>query len=463
MADEQDLEDLKRGDVDMARRDFRNTELSGLDLSNRDFSGAHLERAIATGANFTNAKLTGAHTLGLNAQGGDFSRATAIGSVFHSVDFRNASFRGANFSRSHFSKTNLAGANLVGADFTKAVFNDGTTLEGCEVDETTRFDGARIFRPLARQPAFRFYHVDRGVLVRNPMTTDADKPHQATPEPVPAPHFEDEQGSFEVDFRAHNGRVFLGSGDWLFETKWTSAGSRSVHAYNDPPSIKGIAVARGVSSIEEVTAEAFSTADFSSRTRTPKVGEVLLLENTQGRAAAVEILDIRITPESQSGTLLKARYRILLDASRDFSGGAQPASVNQLKVAVEAALAALDGVVAYPNTEGQASLIGHNNPPPEAALSEEDYQSVRATLIELGSIERKIPENSFLEKAKIDLTAINQSIMDWSGRKFAQVQEGFFTQLGTSLADPKNLLGAYLVLSGKLDVVIAAIVTMVAG
>ncbi len=102
------------------------------------------------------------------------------------------------------------------------------------------------------------------------------------------PVFPDAAGTFAVDYRNYDGTITLGQGDWLFVTKWSTAGNGSIHAYRDGGS--QVAVAQKVSSIEQVTAEVFSQANFTSRTRTPRVGEVVLWLNSKGFAAAVEIM-----------------------------------------------------------------------------------------------------------------------------------------------------------------------------
>jgi hypothetical protein len=88
------------------------------------------------------------------------------------------------------------------------------------------------------------------------------------------PTFTEPTGTFSVDYRDHDGTIVLGEGDWRFATKWNTAGNGSIHAYrNGGPRV---AVAPGVSAIEEVNADVFSRANFTSRVRTPHVGEVVL-------------------------------------------------------------------------------------------------------------------------------------------------------------------------------------------
>jgi uncharacterized protein YjbI with pentapeptide repeats len=168
MADEFDLKALHDGDKDLARRDFRAADLTGLDLRGVDLSGAHLEQANIAGSDLSNCRLVQAQTLGMKAPGVKLVEAQVAGTVIFNVNFAGADLRSSTFMSSHITNSNLTGADLRGADFRDAVFNEGTTLEGCVVDENTLFDGASIFRPLARQEAFRFYRVDRGKLVRKP-------------------------------------------------------------------------------------------------------------------------------------------------------------------------------------------------------------------------------------------------------------------------------------------------------
>ncbi len=166
MADEEDMHDLLQGERDMARRDFRQAELSQLDLSERDFSGAHLEHARLDGANLSKSILSQSKLAGANAEGANLTSARAEGTNFFNVNLRHADLKNVNFSHSHFTRTDFTGADLRGANFGNAHFLEGSTFDDCETDETTLFEGVSIFRPLSRLPAFRFYEVQRGQLIR---------------------------------------------------------------------------------------------------------------------------------------------------------------------------------------------------------------------------------------------------------------------------------------------------------
>lgn len=471
MADEVDLTQLQNGNPDMARRDLRGADLSGLDLSGRDFTEAHLEQASARGANFAGAILTGLQTRGMSAPQANFSGVTAQSTVFFGMELREASFRGAKLGRSHFTQTSFKGADLVGADFQKAVINEGCDFTDALVDATTRFDGARVFHPLSRQRAFDFYRVERGVLVRRedaefvePPTGPAVSTQAAAPSvsEVP-PKYPEAQGTIDVDYRRFNGRVFIGSDLWEFETKWSNAGDGEIHLYSDPHSISGVAVALGQNTVESVTVDHFNRADFTSRARTPRNGEVALLRNVNGFLAAVQIVSVVTGPESQSKTRLVARYRILGDGSTDVGLGRLNTAFSELRLATEAAFASLEAVRPSADLTSEIEGIGHNNPPPEAALTAEDYEAVKATLVEVREATELESSRDLLERSRRKLIEWRGKIVAWAKVRLDQIQEGFFNQLGSTLADPQRLLAAWLVVSGNLTSVIGAIVGALGG
>lgn len=98
-------------------------------------------------------------------------------------------------------------------------------------------------------------------------------------------------GVVTFDYSNNNGRYILGAGDMAFETAWSRGGNSSIKAYNDPPSIRTVALALGVNKIEEVVDA--SAYDTSSRVRTPKLGEVVVWQNTAGYYLATKVEKLR--------------------------------------------------------------------------------------------------------------------------------------------------------------------------
>ena len=94
-------------------------------------------------------------------------------------------------------------------------------------------------------------------------------------------------GIVTFDYSNNNGRYVLGAGDMAFETAWSGGTNSSIHAYNDPPSIRTVALAPGVNKIEDI--DDASAYDTSSRVRTPKLGEVVIWQNTAGYYLATKV------------------------------------------------------------------------------------------------------------------------------------------------------------------------------
>lgn len=94
-------------------------------------------------------------------------------------------------------------------------------------------------------------------------------------------------GEVTFDFSNNDGCYVVGAGDMAFETKWSSGGSASVHVYRDPPSIRAVALALGATEIEDIVDA--TVYDTSSRARTPRLGEIVVWQNSSGYYLATKI------------------------------------------------------------------------------------------------------------------------------------------------------------------------------
>ena len=135
---------------------------------------------------------------------------------------------------------------------------------------------------------------------------------------VPPPRMTSQAGEVVFDYSSFDGHYVIGSGPAEFETMWTKASDRSIHVYNDPPSINGVALDGNASSIHEVLNAA--ALDFSSRSRCPVTGEIVVLRNTNGFYAAIQVLDIMDNRRGHDRNELRFRYVIQSDGTGDFSG-----------------------------------------------------------------------------------------------------------------------------------------------
>ena len=124
-------------------------------------------------------------------------------------------------------------------------------------------------------------------------------------------------GEVVFDYSNYNGRYIIGSRHLEFETKWTKASKMSIHVYNDPPTINGVALVSGFTSIPQVLNAA--GLDFTSRTRTLSLGQIVVLRNTEGFYAALQVLAIKDDKRGDSHDELRFRYAIQSDGSDSFA------------------------------------------------------------------------------------------------------------------------------------------------
>ena len=134
---------------------------------------------------------------------------------------------------------------------------------------------------------------------------------------VPPPRMTSLTGEVVFDYSSYNGRYIIGQGVLEFETKWSRASNTSIHVYNDPPSINGVALApRDCVSIGKVVDA--QLLDFTSRSRIPQIGQIVIFRNTKGFYAAVQLLGIKHGGRGEDNYELRFRYVIQSDGSDDF-------------------------------------------------------------------------------------------------------------------------------------------------
>ena len=124
-------------------------------------------------------------------------------------------------------------------------------------------------------------------------------------------------GSVAFDYSNNNGRFTFGAGDMAFETAWSRAGSRSIHGYTDPPSIRSVALAAGMGAIADI--QDASQYDPSSRVRTPYVGEILVWQNTAGYFLATKVLSVQVRGPGNALDQVSLEYKIAPTKSSSFT------------------------------------------------------------------------------------------------------------------------------------------------
>ncbi len=125
-------------------------------------------------------------------------------------------------------------------------------------------------------------------------------------------------GEVVFDYSHHNGRFLIGCDTLEFETRWSSASDSSIHVYNDRPSINGIALGSPEwTAIPQVVNAGL--LDYTSRARTPHVGQIVLFRNIHGFYAAVHLLEIKNDRRGDDSDELRFRYVIQPDGSDNFT------------------------------------------------------------------------------------------------------------------------------------------------
>ena len=143
------------------------------------------------------------------------------------------------------------------------------------------------------------------------------KPFAGKASDVPPPRMTSPTGEVVFEYSSYNGRYIIGREQLEFETKWTKASDTTIYVLNDPPSIHGVALAKRCAYIREV--KNGKLLDFTSRTRTPKRGEIVVLRNVHGFYAAIHVLDIKDDSRSDDKDELRFRYAIQANGSGSFS------------------------------------------------------------------------------------------------------------------------------------------------
>lgn len=123
-------------------------------------------------------------------------------------------------------------------------------------------------------------------------------------------------GTVEFDYSNNNGRYVVGAGDMTFETAWSRGGNTSIHAYRHPPSIRSLALAIGVKNIGDI-ADA-RAHDTSSRVRDPKLGEIVIWQNTAGYYLATKVEALQSRGHGSTVDAIRFEYVIAPNKSTSF-------------------------------------------------------------------------------------------------------------------------------------------------
>lgn len=245
-------------------------------------------------------------------------------------------------------------------------------------------------------------------------------------------------GEALFNYASYDGRYFIGTAPWIFEMKWSSAGRGTAHLLNDPASIDGVAIAEGVRTIGQVTPAVVAGSDFTSRHRSPEVGQVAILKNTAGFVAAVELIEVGHSP-SPSENIMRLRFAIQTDQSSDFSSFASKFDgrqrvVSELLAATSDAERAIEAVEVSRSTNSDEINIGHNGPPSEFAITEGDRtEALEAIYTIREEVTTASPSSNKLKAAGQKIARLVGTIASWVSTRAKLVADDIITDFGKTL------------------------------
>ena len=469
MADSEDMKLLESGEMDLSRCDFRDAKLDGMDLRGRNFSHCLLERASCVGTRFDGSDFTGAKVSFINANNAIFDGCKLAYLHFGYADLSEASFKNGIANGARFQHAKLDGANMEGTQLRSGAIDADTTLSNIISNENTDFEGLQVLRPTARDSLFKDYTFTKGTLHRqiiNARSADVAALHRMPSSilenddgspvgkrnQVPPPAFQAMNGEAIFNYANHDGRALIGVGQTVFETKWSNAGRSSIHVYNDPSGIRGVAIAPDAKSPSDVTTASIAGLDFSSRTRMLHEGQVVVFENSSGRYLAAKVVEVLATSHGSLEDRLVLHYAVVPTDDKAI----QLAEIAILAKTAEDKLRSLSSDFA--SIDSRHGGIGHNNPPEPTPLSTEEFdETVDALQIIRRETFQSTPNKTKLSQVKKIIAIASQKIVAWVGKKCDLAAEEFAKQIGKTLGDKKFIVAAWLEMSGKLDQLLAAL------
>jgi len=124
-------------------------------------------------------------------------------------------------------------------------------------------------------------------------------------------------GTITFDYSNNNGRYFIGQGELMFEIDFSKSSNIDIQLYNDPSSIRTVAIAKGLSDIRSI--QDARKYDGSSRVRRPNINQIAVIQNTNGFYAAIKILAIKDDTRGDENDEITFEYIIQSNGSPDFT------------------------------------------------------------------------------------------------------------------------------------------------
>lgn len=117
------------------------------------------------------------------------------------------------------------------------------------------------------------------------------------------------QSSVKFNYSNNNGIYFIGEGEFLFGISFSGASQESIYVYNDHKTLDSVAIIKGARDFDDVKFD--KKYDGTSRTRCPKIGEIVLLKNNKNKYALIKIEGIKMQSRGDEIDSVEFSYKIL--------------------------------------------------------------------------------------------------------------------------------------------------------
>ncbi|WP_208247823.1 hypothetical protein WGT02_28495 (plasmid) [Rhizobium sp. T1470] len=306
----------------------------------------------------------------------------------------------------------------------------------------------------------------------------------------------------------HDGNIIFGDGEFQFDTRWEYLESERVRVYNDGDNIVGVAVGSGDTSydLKSLGPTDLGKLNFTSRTREARRGQLVVYENQDGHYLAVIVRNIRsvrdqervatveyvVVENNKRGDGLYSIDEPLPDiffedkdededeevlttesgeAITDNHGNPLTVSVRRSEfsdwideavfspfepdeirgAAIRARLRLNALVTGYSERERRAGL-GHNNPPPEFLILEDERQNLLTSLdmlVELHPGDR-LDRLEAAPGIRDVLIKTAGQIARWTAGKLDAAAGGFADEIGKYAAKGAVVVAGWYILGGDL-------------
>lgn len=125
------------------------------------------------------------------------------------------------------------------------------------------------------------------------------------------------KGRVTFDYSNNNGHFCIGQSELLFELEFIKSSDSCIQIYNDPASIKTVAVVKDKNIITDI--DDARNYDSSSRSRRPKTNQIAILQNVNGFYAAIKIQDIKDDTRGADFDEITFEYIIQTNGSPNFT------------------------------------------------------------------------------------------------------------------------------------------------